>query len=113
LQCTTSKFDVYGPQTDPTKSLSLWGRIVSASPVARRCVVSEEQRVVAAQMLYRRVSWLAAPQTMTATAIQLSVEAAESTPDVHGVDVVLLTGTMKLEELPHAVPLAQLSQPYV
>lgn len=67
--------------------------------------------MVAAQTLYRRVSWLAAPQTMTATAIQLSVEAA-SAADEHGVDVVLLTGTMKLEELPQAVPLAQLPQPY-
>ncbi|KPA86902.1 hypothetical protein ABB37_00940 [Leptomonas pyrrhocoris] len=107
----TSKFKVYGPQTDPTKSLSLWGRVVAESPVAHRCVVSEEQRVVAAQTLYRRVSWLAAPQTMTATAIQLSVE-TESTADEHGVDVVLLTGTMKLEELPQAVPLAQLPHPY-
>ena len=106
-----SRFKVYGPQMDPTKSLSLWGRIVSASPAAQLCVVSEEQRVVAAQTLYRRVSWLAAPQTMTATAIQLSVEAA-SAADEHGVDVVLLTGTMKLEELPQAVPLAQLPQPY-
>lgn len=106
------RFRVYGPQTDPTKALSLWGRIISGSPAAQLCVVSEEQRVVAAQTLYRRVSWLAAPQTMTGTAMQLSVE-GEASADEHGVDVVLLTGTMRLEELPQAVPLAQLSQPYV
>ncbi|KPI84939.1 hypothetical protein ABL78_6006 [Leptomonas seymouri] len=106
-----SKFTVYGPKPDPTKLPSLWGRIVSGSPFAHCCVVSEDQRVAAAQTLYRRVSWLAAPQTMTATAIQLSVE-AESTADVHGVDVVLLTSTMKLEELPQAVPLAQLPRSY-
>lgn len=116
---TARVFTVYGPQPDPTKALSLWGRLISQSPSARPCVVSEEQRVVAAQTLYRRVSWLAAPQAMTGTAIQLSLEAMgqdgsveAGRQDAHALDVVLLSETMRLEELPQAVALAQRSHPF-
>lgn len=123
-------FRVYGPPPDPTKSQTLWGALVAACPFAERCVVSAEQRVLGAQALYRRTSWLASPQYMTGAAIQLSKETAGSTeaaavaasmtaapaaPSVtaheerereSGVDVVLLAQTMKLEELPQAAALA-------
>lgn len=119
-------FTCYGPRADPTRAPTLWGNIIAQcdSSLAESCVVSGEQRILAAQTLYRRTSWLAEPVVLTGAAIQLEEEmqrqhqrgqhedVAALAAEDDGVEVVLFPGTMKLEDLPSASALALHAKPF-
>ncbi|KEG10687.1 hypothetical protein DQ04_03411010 [Trypanosoma grayi] len=111
-----SSFVVYGPRVDHTAPTTQWGSIIENCAHARQLVVSGEQRVEGAQSIFRSTGWLTLPLYATAEAIRL-MEAQQqqqgADAEFWGADVVLVTATMKLEELPQAAALALPVKPFL
>lgn len=101
---------VFGPCGDPTTPRSVLESIVSASSSlhAVSSLVSEEQRLRSAQLLYKRVGILAPAACVAGVAIQEQRRGEQH----NGVEVVIVSGTLKLEELPQVAALALSVNPF-